>query len=156
MTQANVKVITTDLKGNATESFWVSASFLLTSCVSAPVAAHLADSFECKDVILSSILVQGLGSLAGDYAQNMALFLAGRGMQGFGAGGLVAIAYTTYCDMEGHRRKMFRGAICAFTAAGTAGGPFVGAVISNSQVWVRYADICVRFTNLAISAGHAV
>ncbi|KAF2022508.1 hypothetical protein EK21DRAFT_11274, partial [Setomelanomma holmii] len=117
-----IKVITTDLKGNATESFWASASFMLASCVSAPIAAHLADSFERKNVILSLVLTLGLGSLTEDYAKSLALLLAGRAIQGLGAGGLVAMAYTVYSGMEGQSKVRFRGAICCFTAAGTAGG----------------------------------
>ncbi|KAF2022845.1 hypothetical protein EK21DRAFT_95392 [Setomelanomma holmii] len=87
--------------------------------------AHLSDSFE------------RIGSLAGDYAKSMVLFLAGRGMQGLGAGGLVALAYTVYGDMNGENKAKFLVAICCFTAAGTAGGPFIGAVISDSGVWAE-------------------
>jgi MFS family permease len=139
-----VKIIAEDLGGNATESFWIGASFMLASCVSVPIAAHLSESFERKNVILMLILMLGLGSLAGDYAGDMGMFLAGRGVQGLGAGGLVALTYTIYGDMGEGRKQKFLVAICCFTAAGTAGGPFIGATIGDSGNWVRLPHLEMR------------
>jgi MFS family permease len=109
---------------------------MLASCVSVPISAHLSDTVSIKNVILSLILMLGLGSLAGDYAKSMAMFLVGRSMQGLGAGGLVAMTYTIYGDMDEQRRPKFLAAICCFTAVGTAGGPFIGAAISDGAAWV--------------------
>ncbi|KAF2022560.1 MFS general substrate transporter [Setomelanomma holmii] len=115
--------------------FILLATIDATSILFAVPVPHLSDSFERKNVILSSILMLGLGSLAGDYAKSIVLFLAGRCMQGLGAGGLVALAYTIYGDMNGGSKAKFLVAICCFTAAGTAGGPFIGAIISDSGAW---------------------
>ena len=118
-------------------SYWIGASFLLTSCVSVPVLSHLAESFERKNVVLSSALILGLGSLVGDYAQSMPMLLAGRSLQGLGVGGLVALSYTIYGEMEQLPGCRFLDAIYFCTAAGTIGGPFIGAVISDHGLWVR-------------------
>jgi predicted MFS family arabinose efflux permease len=126
---------------------------MLASCVSVPIAAHLSESCERKNVILSLILMLGLGSLAGDNAKDMAMFLAGRGAQGLGAGGLVAMTYTIYGDMVGRSKQKFLVAICCFTAAGTAGGPFIGATISDSGNWVRSYNLRMQLADLRTSAG---
>jgi MFS family permease len=120
---------------------------MLTSCVSVPIAAHLSESCERKSIILSLILMLALGSLAGDYAKDMAMFLAGRGAQGLGAGGLVAMTYTIYGDMLERSKQNFLIAICCFTAVGTAGGPFIGAAISDSGNWVRLYNLGMRLAD---------
>jgi MFS family permease len=126
---------------------------MLASCVSVPIAAHLSESIERKSVILSLIMMLGLGSLAGDYSKDMAMFLAGRGVQGLGAGGLVAMTYTIYGDMNERSKQRFLVAICCFTAAGTVGGPFIGAAISESGNWVRLYNLRMRLADFRTSAG---
>lgn len=129
-------MIATDLAGDATESFWIGASFMLASCVSVPISSHFTKSFDLKGVVLALILTLGLGALAGDYADSMGLFLAGRSLQGLGAGGLVALAYTVCITMREASKPKMMAAICFSTAVGTIGGPFAGAAISHSSTWV--------------------
>jgi MFS family permease len=126
---------------------------MLASCVAVPIAAHLSESCERKNVTLTLILMLGLGSLAGDYGKDMAMFLASRGVQGLGAGGLVAMTYTIYGDMDERSKQKFLVAICCFTAAGTAGGPFIGAAISNNGDWVRSPYLEAGLADARTSAG---
>jgi MFS family permease len=130
--------MTVDLKGDATQGFWIGAGFLLACCISVPLTSHMLLSFDRRSMILSSIAIFGLGSLLGDYAEGMAALLAGRSVQGIGAGGLVLHAYAAYADM-GHAEtatRFLRGITCC-TSLGMVSGPFVGAVVGAGSSWVR-------------------
>jgi MFS family permease len=132
-----MKYITADLEGDATQGFWIGASFLLASCISVPLTSHLSKSFERKSPVLASIVLLGLGSLLGDYAKSMETLLVGRGIQGLGAGGLIMLAYAVYGDMEhSQSAPRFLRAITCSIAVGTASGPFIGAALSDSDIWV--------------------
>jgi MFS family permease len=129
--------ITADLEGDATQGYWVGASYLLASCISVPLTSNIIALFEHKSSVLSSIVLLGLGSLLGDYAESMDTLLVGRSVQGLGAGGLVMLAYAVYGDLEHSESapRFLRGITCCI-AVGTASGPFIGAVL-GSGIWVR-------------------
>ncbi|KAF1828120.1 MFS general substrate transporter [Decorospora gaudefroyi] len=125
-----VSTITADLGGNATESFWVGASYLLAMCLSQPIVARLSEVFNRKSLVLASILTLGIGSLVCESASGMPLLLAGRTIQGLGAGGLMVLSYAVYGDLGPLSGPKFLAAISLFVAAGTVSGPFVGAALS--------------------------
>lgn len=79
----------------------------------------------------------GLGSLLGDYAESIAVLLAGRSMQGLGAGGLITLSYALYGNLEPKSAASVLRAITCSVAVGTISGPFIGAVLSDSGYWVR-------------------
>jgi MFS family permease len=72
-----------------------------------------------------------------DHAESMETLLVGRSVQGFGAGGLIMLAYAVYGDLEQSPSapRFLRGLTCSI-AVGTACGPFVGAALSDHGLWV--------------------
>jgi MFS family permease len=132
-----MKYITADLCGYATQGFWIGASFLLASCISVPLTSHFFEPFGRKNLVFASIVLLGLGPLLGDYAKSIETLLVGRGAQGLGAGGLIMLAYAVYGDMEHSRSvpRLIRAITCSI-AVGTASGPFIGAALSDSGIWV--------------------
>ncbi|KAI0570890.1 MFS multidrug transporter [Pyrenophora tritici-repentis] len=130
-----VSTIMADLGGNATESFWVAASYLLSMCLSQPMVARLSDIFNRKSLVLASILMLGIGSFVCDSANGIPLLLTGRTIQGLGAGGLMVLSYAVYGDMGPLSGPKFLAAISLFVAAGTVSGPFIGAALSASHHW---------------------
>lgn len=78
----------------------------------------------------------GVGALIGDYANQIALFLVGRSLQGLGAGGLVILTYVTHEDLLGSQASAYLAAIICSVSVGTISGPFVGAVLNESHRWV--------------------
>ncbi|KAF9730138.1 hypothetical protein PMIN04_007915 [Paraphaeosphaeria minitans] len=130
-----VSAITADLGGNATESFWIGAAYLLAMCMSQPILARLSDVFNRRSIILASILMLGIGSLVSDSADTTALLLVGRTVQGFGAGGLTVLSYALYGDLEPRSGLRFLTALSLFIAAGTVCGPLLGAALSKGHQW---------------------
>ncbi|KAF5852444.1 hypothetical protein GGP41_007840 [Bipolaris sorokiniana] len=91
-----VSTIAVDLGGNATESFWVGASYLLSMCLAQPIVAQLTYMFWLKSLVLASIVMLGVGSLLCEGANGLPLLLTGRTVQGLGAGGLTVLSYSVY------------------------------------------------------------
>ncbi|KAL5378643.1 hypothetical protein PMIN06_011500 [Paraphaeosphaeria minitans] len=127
--------ITADLGGNATESFWIGAAYLLAMCMSQPILARLSDVFNRRSIILASVLMLGVGSLVCESADTTALLLVGRTVQGFGAGGLTVLSYALYGDLEPRSGLRFLTALSLFIAAGTVCGPLLGAALSAGHQW---------------------
>ncbi|KAJ5052634.1 major facilitator superfamily-domain-containing protein [Bipolaris maydis] len=136
-----VSTITGDLGGNATESFWVGAAYLLSMCLVQPIVSRLFDIFIFKSLVLASIVMLGIGSLLCESADGLPLLLIGRTVQGLGAGGLTTLSYAVYDQMknlsgsESSNAVKFLAAISFFAAAGTICGPFIGAALSNNHQW---------------------
>ena len=126
-----------DLQASATESFWISASFLLAMCVAQPVVAGLFSGPRCRSLALSCFLVMGSGALLTDYADHIAMFLAGRSIQGLGAGGLVILTYMSYGDLRGSQASAYLAAVVGSISLGTISGPFIGAILGKTRDWVR-------------------
>ncbi|KAL5370904.1 hypothetical protein DPSP01_014603 [Paraphaeosphaeria sporulosa] len=130
-----LSVITADLGANATESFWIGAAYLLAMCISQPILARLSDVFNRRSIILASITVLGVGSLICDSADTTAMLLAGRAVQGFGAGGLTVLSYALYGDLEPRSGLRFLTAMSLSLATGTVCGPLLGAALSEGNNW---------------------
>ncbi|RYO04363.1 hypothetical protein AA0121_g12812 [Alternaria tenuissima] len=140
-----VSTITADLGGNATESFWVGASYLLSMCLSQPIVSRLSNVFLQKSLVLASIMMLGIGSLLCESADGVLLLLTGRTVQGLGAGGLMVLSYAVCGDMNKQSKggsgsgsgsgPKFLAAISLFVAAGTICGPFIGAALSDNHHW---------------------
>ncbi|KAF9728583.1 hypothetical protein PMIN06_009459 [Paraphaeosphaeria minitans] len=130
-----VSAITADLGGNATESFWIGAAYLVAMCMSQPILARLSDVFDRRSIILASILMLGVGSLVCESADTTAVLLVGRTVQGFGGGGLTVLSYALYGDLEPRSGLRFLTALSLFIAAGTVCGPLLGAALSEGDQW---------------------
>ena len=90
-------------------------------------------------------MMLGAGSLISEDSESMVVLLLGRTIQGLGAGGLTALSYVVYGDLDHSHRKSvhkqvsvnFLTAISCSVALGTVCGPLIGAALSNGSDWVR-------------------
>ena len=82
-----------DLGGFALFS-WVFSIYLLAQTVTIPIYGKLADMFGRKPVLLVGTLIFLGGSVASALAWNMVALIAFRGLQGLGAGSIMATVNT--------------------------------------------------------------
>ena len=78
---------------------WVVTAYLLTSTISTPLYGKLSDQFGRKGLFQFAIVIFLIGSALAGLSQNMGQLIAFRGIQGLGAGGLMAIG------LHHHRRR---------------------------------------------------
>ena len=84
---------------------WVVTAYLLTSTISTPLYGKLSDQFGRKGIFQFAIVVFLVGSALAGLSQNMAQLIAFRGVQGLGAGGLMAMAMTIIADVVSPRER---------------------------------------------------
>ena len=78
--------IVADYGTTTTGAIWVVTAFLLAAAVAAPVAGRLGDRYSRRRVLESSLALFLLGSVVCALANSIELLIAGRVVQGLGAG----------------------------------------------------------------------
>src|SRR5665811_21680 len=82
---------------------WVVTAYLLTSTISTPLYGKLSDQLGRKGIFQFAIVIFLIGSVLSGFSQNMGELIAFRGIQGIGAGGLMAMAMTIIADVVSPR-----------------------------------------------------
>src|SRR6185437_41062 len=115
---------------------WVFTAYLLTQAVTIPIYGRLADIYGRKRMLLISIGLFLIGSVACGFAWNMISLVAFRVVQGIGAGGLVPIAQTVVGDLYSPvERAKLQGYISSVWAIGSILGPLIGAFLIAHTIW---------------------
>ncbi|KAL9620049.1 MAG: hypothetical protein Q9160_005427 [Pyrenula sp. 1 TL-2023] len=70
---------------------WIGSSYLFAQATLIPVWGKISDVFGRKPILLIANAVFFLGSIFSGFAVNLAMFLAGRTLQGLGGGGMVLL-----------------------------------------------------------------
>jgi len=129
-------VITTELKGTTLEAFWANIAFLLAMVVVQPMYASFSDAMGRVVPLHVSLLLFAVGSVVFAVARSMAVVIAGRVLQGLGAGGLDVLGEIIVTDMTTLReRPLYFGLLGLPMAAGAILGPILGAVLAEYAGW---------------------
>src|SRR6201997_4008053 len=115
---------------------WVFSAFLLASLIGIVVAGTLADRVPLGRPMLAGLALFALGLVIGGTAPDMAVLVAGRAVQGLGAGVVPAVAYVAIsrCYPEQSRPRMFAVLSTAWRVPGLA-GPGIAALVPEAVGW---------------------
>lgn len=130
--------------GGALHYAWVFSAYMLASTVMVPIHGKLADLYGRKPVMLVSMLIFLVGSMASGQARTMTALIVFRAIQGVGAGGLQPIALTVVGDIfEVEERARMQGVFGAVWGIAGLAGPLLGGVIvaTLSWRWVFYVNV---------------
>jgi EmrB/QacA subfamily drug resistance transporter len=146
---------------------WVTAAYLLTSTVMAPIWGKLSDLFGRKPALLGAILFFLLGSwlsgLAGEFGRlpllggGMVQLVVFRAIQGIGGGGLFTAAFTIVGELYPLRqRAKLGGVLGSVYALSGAIGPLIGGYFTDHGTvqWLGHTIAGWRFVfyvNLPLS-----
>src|SRR3954468_13044505 len=115
---------------------WVFASYLLVSTATTPVFGRLADVHGRKRVYFTALVVFVGASMLCGQAQSMEWLIAGRALQGLGAGALISTGVTMIGDLFDVRQ---RGRVQGFTgsvwATSAIIGTTIGGIITQTLSW---------------------
>ncbi|MET9075420.1 MFS transporter [Streptomyces sp. NPDC004232] len=117
---------------------WVVTAALLAMTASVPLWGKLADLVSKKALVQISLVIYVIGSVVAGLAQNPAMLISARVIQGLGAGGLSALVQVIMAAMISPReRGRYSGYTGATFALATVGGPLLGGVITDTS-WLGW------------------
>ncbi|KAF8996786.1 MFS general substrate transporter [Cyathus striatus] len=115
---------------------WVGSSYALASTACVPLTGNFAQVFGRKPTLVAAVLLFALGSALCGAAQNNDMMLAGRTIQGFGGGSIVALADILLGDLVPLKeRGLFFGLLGLTWSVACAIGPIVGGGLANAGAW---------------------
>jgi MFS family permease len=113
---------------------WVRTAFMITSTVSIPVYGKLSDTHGRRPLFTAAIAVFLAGSLLCAFAVSVPMLAACRGVQGIGAGGMLALTSAVLGDVAAPRqRARYGGYFVATYAVASLIGPVTGGVLAGQR-----------------------
>src|ERR1700678_2987007 len=115
---------------------WVFSALLMASLIGIVIAGTLADPVPLRRLMLAGLALFALGLIIGGTAPTMLVLVAGRAVQGLGAGVVPAVAYVAIsrCYAEESRPRMFAVLSTAWVVPGLI-GPGIAALVAAAVGW---------------------
>ncbi|KAJ7278817.1 major facilitator superfamily domain-containing protein [Mycena rebaudengoi] len=127
-------VITADLEG--TQFVWVGSAYALASTAFLPMTGGVAQIFGRRLVMLGALLFFATGSVMCGAAPSMNVLIAGRTVQGIGAGSLTSLTQIVLSDLVPlSERGLFHGLIGLAWAIASFIGPVLGGILADHRAW---------------------
>ncbi len=115
---------------------WVVTAYLLSSTAVTPLYGKLSDIHGRRTMMLVSIGVFVLGSIACALAPTMLVLILARGLQGVGGGGLISLAQTIIGDVVAPKeRARYQAYFAAVFVASSVAGPILGGFFAQHLHW---------------------
>jgi EmrB/QacA subfamily drug resistance transporter len=151
-------VITRDL-GGFDQVPWLFSTYLLAQAVSTPLYGRLADIFGRKRLMLVGVGLFFVGSVLCGFAWSMSALIAGRVLQGLGAGAVMPVSLTIVSDIYTiEERAKTQGYLAFVWAISSVVGPTLGGVFSEflSWRWIFFINVplCVAAAWMLLRGYH--
>ncbi len=116
---------------------WVGTGYLLATAASILIFGRLGDMFGRKPLMLVSVLIIALGSIACGLAQTMTQLIVFRTLQGVGGGMMIATAFAAPADLfpDAKQRVRWMALVSAAFAMASGIGPVLGGAATQALGW---------------------
>ena len=144
--------IVRDINGQG-EYIWLGNAYVLATTAIQPLYGQLSNIFGRRYPMIAAVALFALGSGIAGGAASSAMFIAGRLVQGLGAGGMIMLIDLIVCDLVPLReRSTYLGAVLGACALGTIIGPVIGGAIVSRTTWkwVFWINLPVCAVTLAV------
>ena len=154
----SIYTIANDLDGLSLQA-WATTAYLITSTVSTPLYGKLSDIFGRRPLYLAAILIFLAGSLYAGSVHSMTELAIARGVQGLGAGGLLALALTIIGDIVALKdRAKYQGYFMSVFGISSVLGPVIGGAFAGASNilgfdgwrWVFFINLPIGLAALVV------
>ncbi|ETH81779.1 transporter, major facilitator domain protein [Bordetella pertussis STO1-CHOC-0017] len=116
---------------------WVGTAYLLATAASILIFGRLGDMYGRKPLMLVSVSLVALGSIACGLAQSMPQLIAFRTLQGIGGGMMIATAFAAPADLfpDAGQRVRWMALVSATFAMASGIGPVLGGAATQALGW---------------------
>lgn len=116
---------------------WVGTGYLLATAASIMIFGRLGDMFGRKPLMLVSVLIIALGSIACGLSQSMGQLILFRTLQGIGGGMMIATAFAAPADLfpDAKQRVKWMALVSAAFAMASGIGPVLGGAATQALGW---------------------
>ena len=116
---------------------WVGTGYLLATAVSILIFGRLGDMYGRKPLMLASVIMVSLGSIACGLAQTMPQLIAFRSLQGIAGGMMIATAFAAPADLfpDAKQRVRWMALVSAAFAMASGIGPVLGGAATQALGW---------------------
>ena len=122
--------------GGVDDLSWLVSAYLLTSTASTLVYGKLSDIYGRRPMFQIAIAIFLVGSFLCGAATDMDQLVVARGVQGLGAGGLIALGLAIMGDVLSPReRGRYQGYLAAVFAVSSVAGPVLGGFFAERLSW---------------------
>ena len=134
---------------------WVGTGYLLATAASIMIFGRLGDMFGRKPLMLVSVLIIALGSIACGLSQSMGQLILFRSLQGIGGGMMIATAFAAPADLfpDAKQRVRWMALVSAAFAMASGIGPVLGGAATQALGWRAAFHIADRRRRRAVPAG---
>ena len=155
--------ITSEL-GGLDKLSWVVTAYLLTSTAATPLWGKISDLRGRRPMFQAAIVVFLIGSLICGFSPEIAdalnasginVMIAGRAVQGLGAGGLMALALAVIGDVIPPReRGKYQGLFAAVFGVSSVAGPLLGGWFTDNLgwEWIFFINIPIGVAALVVTS----
>lgn len=122
--------------GGVDHMMWVITAYMVGETVMLPIYGKLGDLIGRKGLFIGALIVFLIGSVFGGMAHTMTTLIAGRAIQGIGAGGLMILSQAIIADIiPARERGRYMGWMGGIFGLSTVLGPLLGGWFTEGIGW---------------------
>jgi MFS family permease len=122
--------------GDIEDLSWVAGAYLLSATAVTPLFGKLSDIHGRRSILLASVTIFMIGSVACAVAPAMWALIAARALQGIGGGGILPIAQAIIADLVSPReRARYQTQSAVMFMAASVAGPLLGGLLTDRLHW---------------------
>ena len=132
---------------------WIVTAYLLTSTAATPILGKLSDIWGRRALLIPSLALFILASLACGLAQSLPQLIVARAVQGIGGAGLMSMAQAAIADVVAPReRGRYQGYMASMWGISSIAGPIVGGWVTDhlSWRWIFWANLPIGLVALVL------
>ena len=153
MVNVAIPVIRGQFGASEAEAGWVIPGYALTFAVSIPIYGRVSDLFSLKRTFAFGLVMLAVGLAVCALAPTLPVLVAGRALQGVGAGAIPALSFGSIAKLLAPgQRGTALGALSSSVGVGAA-GPVLGGVISGVAGWQSLFYVTLVLSLVVLVAG---